>query len=65
MKESDDQEYQKLVEIFENVHEGLFGNPNGQVPSLRFRDLFEWCQKHNRTAESLTAEELTQFKTSK
>jgi len=40
----------------------LFTTPYQKVPGIRFRDMDKWCEKHGRNPESLTKEELEQFK---
>ncbi|MGY0692486.1 hypothetical protein ACW2QC_06780 [Virgibacillus sp. FSP13] len=41
---------------------GIFTTPNGKVPNLRFRDMHEWCQENGKNPETLTKEELEQFR---
>lgn len=38
--------------------DGVFTNPNGKIPNLRFRDMHKWCEDNGRNPEALTEEDL-------
>ncbi|MFA9560481.1 hypothetical protein ACERII_24585 [Evansella sp. AB-rgal1] len=41
---------------------GVYATPNGKIPNLRFRDLHRWCKENDRNPNTLTYEELEQFR---
>ncbi|MFD1037082.1 hypothetical protein ACFQ3N_01395 [Virgibacillus byunsanensis] len=41
---------------------GIFTAPDEKVPNLRFRNMYNWCQENGRNPETLTKEEIDQFK---
>lgn len=42
--------------------DGKFSSTSNEIPGLRFRDMDKWCQKHGKTPDTLTSEELDQFR---
>ncbi|MCD8501303.1 MAG: hypothetical protein LRY71_05985 [Bacillaceae bacterium] len=41
---------------------GVYAKPNGKIPNLRFRDMHKWCKENDKNPETLTSEELEQFR---